>query len=81
MLHRLRVWATVRPRIVTHRETDIPIDDRLVQRGGRWLVYDVRIEGVSLVENHRVQFNEVMASSSFDQLLKRIEARLHDSER
>lgn len=70
--------ATVRTRIVTLRDTDVPVDYRLLRQGDRWLVYDVRIEGVSLVENYREQFNELMARSSFGDLLKKIEARLHD---
>lgn len=73
--------ATVRTRIVTHRDTEIPVDYRLAYRGERWLVYDVRIEGVSLVENYRVQFNDVMATSSFEDLLKKIEARVHHRDR
>lgn len=70
--------ATVRTRIVTLRDTDVPVDYRLLRQGDHWLVYDVRIEGVSLVENYRVQLNEVMATSSFGNLLKKMEARLQD---
>ena len=70
--------ATVRTRIVTLRDTDVPVDYRLVRQGDRWLVYDVRIEGVSLVENYREQFNDVIVRSSFGDLMKKIEARLHD---
>jgi phospholipid transport system substrate-binding protein len=70
--------ATVRTRIVTPRDTEIPVDYRLLRQGDRWLVYDVRIEGVSLVENYREQFNDVIVSSSYGNLVKKIEARLHD---
>lgn len=70
--------ATVRTRIVTLRETDVPVDYRLLRHGDHWLVYDMRIEGVSLVENYRVQFNQAMATSSFGNLLKKMEARLRD---
>jgi phospholipid transport system substrate-binding protein len=70
--------ATVRTRIVTQRETEIPVDYRLLRQGNRWLVYDVRIEGMSLVENYREQFNDVIVSSSYGNLLKKMEARLHD---
>ena len=42
------------------------------------VVYDVRIEGVSLVENYRQQFNDIIVSSSFGDVMKKIDARLHD---
>jgi phospholipid transport system substrate-binding protein len=71
--------TTVRTRIVTQRDADIPVDYRLLRQGDRWLVYDVRIEGVSLVENYREQFNDVIVSSSFGNLVKKMEARLHDA--
>jgi phospholipid transport system substrate-binding protein len=70
--------ATVRTRIVTHHDTEIPVDYRLERRGDRWLVYDVRIEGMSLVENYREQFNDVIVSSSYGNLVKKMEARLHN---
>ena len=69
--------ATVRTRIVTQRDTQIPVDYRLLRQGDRWLVYDVRIEGVSLIENYRQQFNDVIVSSSYGNLVKKMEARVH----
>src|SRR5439155_1265439 len=49
--------ATVRTKIVTKQGTEIPVDYRMHRRGDRWLVYDVVIEGISLVANYRSQFN------------------------
>src|SRR5262245_47328167 len=48
--------ATVRTRVVTREGTEIPVDYRMLKRGDRWLVYDVSIEGVSLISNYRTQF-------------------------
>ena len=70
--------ATIRTRIVTLRDTEIPVDYRLLRRGDRWLIYDVRIEGVSLIENYREQFDDVIAASSYRELVKKIEARLRE---
>ena len=70
--------ATVRTRIVTQRDIDISVDYRLSRQGDHWLVYDVRIEGVSLVENYREQFNDVIVTSSYGNLVKKMEARLDD---
>jgi phospholipid transport system substrate-binding protein len=67
--------ATVRTRIVTKQGAAIPINYRLNQRDGRWLVYDVFVEGVSLVANYRTQFNKIIQSSSYQELVKRLRAR------
>ena len=49
--------AVVKTKIITNQGTDIPLDYRLINRkGGEWMVYDVVIEGVSLVRNYRTQF-------------------------
>lgn len=67
--------ATVRTRVVTKQGTEIPVSYRLHRRDGRWLVYDVMIEGVSLVANYRSQFNKIIQSSSYEELVKRLRAR------
>jgi phospholipid transport system substrate-binding protein len=71
--------ATVRTRVVTAQRTEIPVDYRLHRRDGRWLAYDVNIEGVSLVNNYRSQFNSVIQSSSFAALVERLRAKEPDS--
>lgn len=71
--------ARVRSRITTERGSEIPVEYRLLERGGRWAVYDVAVEGVSLVSSYRSQFNSVIRNSSFARLLERLrnrEARL-----
>src|SRR5438046_7447223 len=45
--------ATVKTMIVTKAGTEVPVDYRLHRKDGRWLVYDVIIEGMSLVANYR----------------------------
>lgn len=59
---------------LTHRR-DLPVDFRMVQRGGKWLVVDVVVDGVSAVENYRAQFNRVMTRGGYVQLLDRISAK------
>lgn len=71
-------YATVFTRIVTKEGTEIPIDYRLLKRNDRWLAYDVIIEGVSLVANYRTQFNTVIQTSSYDELLKRLRSRAEE---
>jgi len=68
--------ATVRTKILTRRAGDLPIEYRMQQAGARWLVYDVAIEGVSLVANYRSQFNTIIQTSSYPELIARIKTRL-----
>jgi len=67
--------ATVKTVIATKRDTDIPIDYRMHLKDGRWVVYDVIIEGVSLVSNYRTQFNKIIQTESYDALVQRLRAK------
>ena len=64
--------ALVKTKIVTKQGTDIPVDYRMVKRNDRWLVYDVVIEGVSLINNYRTQFNKIIQTSSYQSLVDRM---------
>jgi len=65
-------YAQVRSRITTDRRMAISIDYRLIERGERWEVYDVALDGVSLVSNYRSQFNSIIRTASFEELLTRL---------
>jgi phospholipid transport system substrate-binding protein len=67
--------ATVRTRLVSKAGVETPIDYRLHRAGDRWLVYDVSVEGVSLVANYRAQFNSILRGSSPQALVARLRAR------
>ncbi len=67
--------ATVRTKVLLKSGNEAPIDYRLSREGDRWRIYDVLIENVSLVSNYRTQFDGILRSSSYDELLKRIRAR------
>jgi phospholipid transport system substrate-binding protein len=71
-----RDYATVTTRISTPRNTRIPVVYRMHRRGDRWLVYDVLIEGVSLVENYRSQFNDIIETSSYADLIRKMQEKL-----
>jgi phospholipid transport system substrate-binding protein len=70
--------AVVRTRIVTRAGTEIPMDYRLLLAGDRWTVYDVTVEGVSLVANYRTQFNRILQAGSHAELVRRLKARLEE---
>ena len=67
--------AMVRTRIVTKGGAEVPVDYRMLKKGDRWLVYDVVIEGVSLVANYRTQFNKIIQTSSYAELVKKMKAK------
>jgi phospholipid transport system substrate-binding protein len=67
--------VTVRSKLVTQRGTEVPIDYRMQKEGTRFEVFDVWIEGVSLVANYRTQFNKVVTQSSFGELVKKMEQK------
>src|ERR1700675_3801562 len=67
--------AVVKTRIVTKQETEIPIHYRMFLNGGRWTVYDVSIEGISLIGNYRTQFNAVIQRSGFPDLVAKLKAK------
>jgi phospholipid transport system substrate-binding protein len=71
--------ATVSTRIVTKNGTEVPVDYRTLKRGDRWRVYDVSIEGVSLVANYRTQFNSIIRTSSYEELLKKMRSRVEET--
>ncbi len=66
--------ATVRTRFVTKQGTEVPVDYRMQQRGERWLVYDVSVEGVSLINNYRTQFDKIIQTSSYAELVRKMKA-------
>lgn len=51
------------------KKADIPIYYRVIQKDGEWKVYDVVIEGVSLINNYRNQFREILMNKSPEVLL------------
>jgi len=67
--------ATVKTKLITKSQTEIPIDYRMQKEGDRWRVYDVLIEGVSLVGNYRTQFNRVIQQTGYDDLVKKMKTK------
>lgn len=67
--------ALVRTRLVTRQGTEIPVDYRMHKVGASWLVYDVSIEGVSLVSNYRAQFDRIIRGGSYKQLTEKLKAK------
>ncbi len=69
----------VRTRITRRDGVEAPVDYRMMRRGERWVTYDVVIEGVSLVANYRGQFNRILQSGSYTELVRRLRAKIDES--
>jgi phospholipid transport system substrate-binding protein len=70
--------ARVRVKIISDKSQEIPVEYRVKNKKGRWMVYDILIEGVSLVKNYRVQFNDILSKSSYSELLARLKAKIQE---
>lgn len=67
-------YAEVRT-VLVRRNDRIPMTYRLLNQS-RWMIYDVVIEGVSLVSNYRSQFQQVISQSSYAELVRRLRNRV-----
>ena len=68
-------YGVVKVKIVTVKSKEIPVEYRAKKKGTDWLVYDISIEGVSLVNNYRAQFNSILVKSPFSELVKRLKEK------
>jgi phospholipid transport system substrate-binding protein len=75
ILHESRPLAVVKTFIVSSRNR-IPVDYSMIQKGDDWRIYDVKVEGVSLVKNYRSQFKEILSKDSPDQLIERLKEKV-----
>ena len=67
--------AEVKSKVIVPKGDEYALDYRLTQRGGKWVVYDVVIEGVSLVSNYRGQFNRIVNSQGYPELVKKLRTK------
>ena len=58
-------------------EVKIPVEYRMFNAGNEnWMVYDMLIEGVSLIKNYRTQFDEILQKGSFDTLMEELKKKI-----
>ena len=66
--------------VVVRNNTETPVVYKLRSKGDNWLVYDVVIEGVSLVRNYRTQFDSIIEKEKYPGLVKRLEEKIAKKE-
>ena len=67
-----RSGARVRARMTREHASPMPIEYRLARSDGQWTVYDIVVDGASLVANYRRQLNAILGTSSVAELLERM---------
>jgi len=67
--------AEVKSKVVTTKRDEFTLDYRLINKSGKWVVYDVVIEGVSLVSNYRSQFNRIVTANGYPELVRKLQGK------
>ncbi|MGE0681049.1 MAG: phospholipid-binding protein MlaC, partial [Candidatus Binatia bacterium] len=72
--------AEVETRILSPSLEDkaLSLNYRLHRTEGKWLIYDVVAENVSLVQNYRNQFSRMLKDSSYDGLVQALRKKIQD---
>jgi len=65
-------YAEVRTKLIS-RKGEIPINYRLLSKTGEWQVYDIVVDGISMVSNYRAQFNKIIQTSSYGDLVQKLQ--------
>lgn len=73
-------YALVRTEIENPRDLNFEVDYRLLKRDNNWEAYDIVIEGVSLVNNYRTQFNKIIRQESYEALVKKLKLKIEQEE-
>ncbi|PYN97101.1 MAG: organic solvent tolerance ABC transporter substrate-binding protein [Candidatus Rokuibacteriota bacterium] len=68
-------YATVRVRVLSKQRGEIPVDAKMVRRGDRWLIYDIAVENISLIANYRAQFDRIIRTASYQDLVNRLKVK------
>jgi phospholipid transport system substrate-binding protein len=67
--------AVVKTKVITRKGREIPVDYHTRQRAGdQWKIYDLDIEGISLVTNYQNQFMSIIRRSSYQDLIQKLQA-------
>ena len=64
--------------IITTDNKKVPLFYRLTDKSGQWLVYDVVIEGVSMVKNYRGQFRQILSNKKPEDLLQTLREKVQE---
>lgn len=69
-------YSVVKVKIITKKQTEIPVFYRMKKKGDDWFVYDISVGGVSLINNYRTQFNSIIIRSSYKELMEKLKEKM-----
>lgn len=69
-------YAEIYAVIASAKGEEFPLIFKLRRAGEKWLVYDAVVENISIVNNYRSQFDRVIRTSSYEELVKRIREKV-----
>ena len=69
-------YAMVKTTIVNSQKKSIAVNYKMKQFSNGWMVYDVVIDGVSLVKNYKNQFKEIITNNSYEELVTRLNRKV-----
>jgi phospholipid transport system substrate-binding protein len=73
--------AVVHARVLLRDGSQVPVDLAVVRNGGaRWRVWDVRAMGASLVSSYRAQFARMLQATPYDEMLRKLRAKVDSLE-
>jgi phospholipid transport system substrate-binding protein len=67
--------AEIKSKVITAKRDEFTLDYRMINQNGKWMAYDVVIEGVSLVSNYRTQFNKIISTTGYGELVKKLQSK------
>ena len=69
-------YGIVKVNIITKNQKKISVIYRLRKKKDKWSIYDISIEGVSMINNYRTQFNSIIIRSSYKNLIEKLKAKV-----
>jgi len=62
---------------VLWKNVEVPVELRMIKKGGTWKVYDLTALGINAVANYRAQFHGILQNNTPDQVIETIKERIH----
>ena len=69
-------YAEIDTRVVAKNGDQFPVVYMMKRNGGDWKIYDVVVDNVSIDNNYRSQFDRVISTSSYQELVKRLKEKV-----
>jgi phospholipid transport system substrate-binding protein len=71
-------YGVVGAKVTLNGGKEVAIEYRVIKNNDKWFIYDVYVEGISLVSNYRSQFSNILTKSGYDELIKRLKTKLDE---